>query len=119
MASETASKARQATQTVVAPVVDGVSKMRAWAIMLIAVVLFVLARWSKNEPAVTLPIVASGAFAIAVIALLDHGGPATIARGLAWLFVVGAAYQAIPAITGAIQSINKAATNSGGGGAAT
>lgn len=80
--------------------------------MLLAVILYILARWSKGEPAVTLPIVLSGVFAITVIALLDHGGPAVIARGLAWLFVVAAAYQAIPAITGAINSA-KGGTGSG------
>jgi hypothetical protein len=85
------------------------ARPRAWLLMLVAVILYILARWSKGEPAVTLPIVMSGAFAIFVIALLDHGGPAVIARGLAWLFVLGAAYQAIPAVGGAVTSAKNAA----------
>jgi hypothetical protein len=85
------------------------AKPRAWVLMLVAVILYILARWAHNEPAVTLPVVMSGTFAIFVIALLDHGGPAVIARGLAWLFILGAAYQAIPAVTGAIQSAKTAA----------
>ena len=65
-------------------------------IMAVAVLLFVIHRWAANKPAVTLPIVLSGLFAIGVIALLDNGRTEEIARGFAWLFFAGAAYNAIP-----------------------
>lgn len=73
-------------------------------LMAIAVFLFILHRWAVNKPAVTLPILLSGAFAIFVIALLDQGRTAIVAKGFAWLFVVAAAYKAIPAFTGALTS---------------
>lgn len=79
--------------------------MTATMIMVVAVLLFIIARWTRNQPAVTLPIVMSGAFAIFVIALLDHGRAQEIARGLAWLFAVVAFYAASP---GLFKSINEA-----------
>jgi hypothetical protein len=91
------------------------AKPRAWVLMLLAVVLYIIARWAHGQPAATLPILLSGAFAIAVIALLDHGRPAVVARGLAWLFVIGAAYQAIPAFTGTLTSAENAAGGTSGG----
>jgi hypothetical protein len=70
--------------------------MRASVIMALAVVLFVIHRWAVNKPAVTLPVVLSGLFAIGVIALLDTGRTEEIAKGFAWLFFAGAAYNAVP-----------------------
>lgn len=64
--------------------------------MAVAVLLFVIHRWATNKPAVTLPVVLSGLFAITVIALLDTGRTEEIAKGFAWLFLAGAAYNAIP-----------------------
>ena len=90
--------------------------MRASVVMALAVLLFIIHRWAKNEPAVTLPIVLSGVFAIFVIALLDNGKAEPVARGFAWLFFAAAAYNAIPAFTGAISSATKAARKTGGGG---
>lgn len=84
--------------------------MRASVIMLLAVLLFVLHRWATNQPAVTLPIVLSGIFVIFVIALLDGGRTEEIAKGFAWLFFIVAAYNAIPAFTGAIKSAGKGAS---------
>lgn len=72
--------------------------MRASHVMAIAVVLFVLSRWAKGETAVDVKIVVSGVFAIVVIGLLDQGRTESIARGFAWLFLIGAAYQVIPPI---------------------
>lgn len=80
--------------------------MRASIVMAVAVILYIIARWTRNEPAVTLPAVLSGAFAIFVIALLDSGTRTQeIARGFAWLFFIVAAYAAIP---GFIKSIGQA-----------
>ena len=70
--------------------------MRASVVMAVAVLLYVITRWSRNEPAVTLPGVVGGAFVILVIALLDQGRTEEIARGFAWLFFIVAAYNAIP-----------------------
>ena len=78
--------------------------------MLIAVLLFVLHRWAVNQPAVTLPIVLSGIFAIFVIAVLDGGKTEPVARGFAWLFLIAAAYKAIPAFSGALRSAQNAAS---------
>ena len=83
--------------------------MTATVVMAIAIVLYIISRWSRNQPAVTLPVVLSGLLAIFVIALLDQGRTAEIARGFAWLFFIGAAYKAIPAYTGAITSAQTAA----------
>ena len=67
--------------------------------MAVAVLLYVITRWSRNEPAVTLPGVVGGAFVILVIALLDQGRTEDIARGFAWLFFIVAAYNAIPPLS--------------------
>jgi hypothetical protein len=87
--------------------------MSAVVIMALAVILYIIHRWATNKPAVTLPIVLSGLFAIFIIALLDQGQTAEIARGFAWLFFIGAAYNAIPAFTGAIASAQTAASSTG------
>ncbi len=44
-------------------------------------------------------VIAGGAFAIGVIALLDQGATEKVAQGFAWLFLVVAAYNAIPVIS--------------------
>ena len=73
--------------------------MRASHLMAVAVLLYVVSRWAKNEPAVNVQVIVGGAFAIGVIALLDQGATEPVAKGFAWLFLAGAAYQAIPAIS--------------------
>jgi len=83
--------------------------MTAVTVMIIAVVLYIIARWTRNEPAVTLGTVLSGAFAIFVIALLDQGRTAELARGFAWLFALVAAYAALPGLLKSIASGGKAA----------
>ena len=75
--------------------------------MALAVGLYVLARWEKNEPAVTLDGVLGGLFVIFVIALLDQGKTEQIAKGFAWLFFAVAAYNAVPAFTNALKSAQK------------
>ena len=95
--------------------------MTATVVMALAVILYVIHRWATNKPAATLPILLSGAFVIFIIALLDGGKTEPVAKGFAWLFLVVAAYRAIPAFGGALQSAQKAAgkggstTNKGGG----
>jgi hypothetical protein len=83
--------------------------------MALAVFLYILHRWATNKPAVTLPIVLSGLFAIFVIALLDQGKTEPVARGFAFLFLLVAAYNALPAFTGALASAQQAARAARGG----
>ena len=86
--------------------------MRASVVMAVAVLLYVITRWSRNEPAVTLPGVIGGAFVILVIALLDQGRTEEIARGFAWLFFIVAAYNAIPPLTRAAATTAKSSGKS-------
>ena len=85
--------------------------MRASVVMFLAVLLYIIHRWATNKPAVTLPIVMSGIFVIFVIALLDQGRTEPVARGFAWLFFIVAAYNAVPALTGAAKSGKTAVRN--------
>ena len=85
--------------------------MRASTVMTLAVVAYVVSRWAHNKPALNAQVVISGAFVILVIAMLDQGETEPIAKGLAWLFLVGAAYQAIPAISKASSTKQSQAGN--------
>ena len=74
--------------------------MKASHIMAVAVLLYVVKRWSTpGETAVNVQVIVGGAFAIGVIALLDNGRTEPLAQGFAWLFLVVAAYNAIPVIS--------------------
>jgi len=73
--------------------------MTASMVMALAILLYIIARWAHNKPAVTLPGVVSGLFAVFIIALLDHGRTEQVAKGFAWLFFIVAAYNAIPPLT--------------------
>ena len=78
--------------------------------MALAVILYIIARWTRNEPAVTLPSVLSGLFAIFIIAVLDSGNRTQeIARGFAWLFFIVAAYAALPGLVKSISQAQKSA----------
>ncbi len=78
--------------------------MRASTIMLVAVLLYMVHRWAANKTAVDAKTVVEAAFAILVIALLDQGETEQVAKGFAWLFLVAAAYTAIPVIGKAASS---------------
>jgi hypothetical protein len=67
--------------------------------MAVAVALYVVHRWATDKPAITAQAAVGGLFAIAVIALLDQGRTEEIAKGFAWLFLIAAAYNAVPDIT--------------------
>lgn len=73
--------------------------MRASSIMLLAVVLYAVHRWAKDQSVIDPKTVVESLFAILVIAFLDQGKTEPIAKGFAWLFLVAAAYVAIPTIT--------------------
>lgn len=87
--------------------------MRASYVMAAAVGLYVIARWEKNESAVTLDGVVAGVFAIIVIAMLDQGKTEEIARGFAWLFFAAAAYNALPALDNVVKSASKKKKDTG------
>jgi hypothetical protein len=72
--------------------------VRASTIMLVAVLLWLVHRWSTNQKTVDPKTVVEAAFAILVIALLDQGETEPVAKGFAWLFLAGAAYVALPTI---------------------
>ena len=85
--------------------------MTASMVMAVAILLYVIARWAHNKPAVTLGGVVQGLFAIFIIALLDQGKTEQIAKGFAWLFFIVAAYNAIPPLTAlATTSVKAGAT---------
>jgi hypothetical protein len=80
-------------------------------VMALAILLYIITRWSRNEPAVTLTGVISGLFAVFIIALLDQGRTEQVARGFAWLFFIAAAYNAIPPLAAAaVPAAKKAAS---------
>lgn len=62
--------------------------MSASQVMLLGVVLLVIAHWANNQPAVNGQMVAELAFAVLLIAVLDHGRTEPLAQGLAWLFMI-------------------------------
>ena len=73
----------------------------------VAVILYVIGRWAKGEPAIDVGSVVGGIFAIMVIAMMDQGETEPIAKGFAWLFLLGAAYNATGPITKAAKSKQK------------
>jgi hypothetical protein len=85
--------------------------MRASTLMLVAAVLYVVHRWASNEKAVDGKIIVEAAFAVLVIAMLDQGRTEPVATGFAWLFLIGAAYTAIPSIAKAAGTTTAAKTS--------
>jgi hypothetical protein len=81
--------------------------MSATTVMAIAIVGGLVGRWSHNQK--TIPS-AGGlveiAFAVVVIAALDQGSTAEIARGFAWLFLAAVLLSDNSPLTGIAQSVN-------------
>lgn len=77
-------------------------------VMALAVLMYVLVRWSKNEPAINIATIISGVIVVGVIALLDNGKTAEIARGFSWLFFIVVAYNFVPALTSAAKAAGAA-----------
>lgn len=81
--------------------------MSATTIMAIAIVGGLVGRWSHNQK--TVPS-AGGlvqiAFAIVVIAALDQGATADVAKGFAWLFLAGVLLSNNSPLTGIAKSVN-------------
>lgn len=72
--------------------------------MMLAVAMFVVHRWATGKQAVNTQIAVAGIFAILVVAFLDQGATEPVAKGFAWLFLIGAAYNAIPDIATAAKA---------------
>ena len=81
--------------------------MKATTIMLLAMGLHVLGNWAHNKPTVTLKSVAQGVFALLVIAALDQGNTADIAKGFATLFLVAVLLGNNSPLTGLATIANK------------
>lgn len=61
--------------------------MRATTIVIIAAGVFVIGRWSHNQPALTIGSVASVIFLLIVIGILDQGSTEAVAKGFAWIIL--------------------------------
>lgn len=61
--------------------------MNASTVMLMAVGSAVIGRWAHNKKAADAKTIVEAVFAIMVIAFLDQGRTAPIAKGFAWLFL--------------------------------
>lgn len=85
--------------------------MSASTIMMVAVVAAILGRWANNKPVGTAKMVVEVVFAIIVIAFLDQGPSAPVARGFAWLFLTAVLLSNHSILTG----LSKATGQTGGG----
>lgn len=75
--------------------------MSAVSVMLLAIATGILGRWAHNKPTVPNATgVTEIIFALLVIAALDQGRTADIARGFAWLFLVATLLGANSPLTG-------------------
>lgn len=69
--------------------------MSATSIYIVAVIIYAIGRWTKNEPVASVRTVAAAIFAALIIGLLDQGPSEQAAKGLAWLILAGASLTAI------------------------
>lgn len=80
--------------------------MSATTVMAVAIVGGIVGRWAHNRP--TVPS-AGGlvkiAFAVVVIAALDQGRTADVARGFAWLFLAGVLLSKDSPLTGIANTV--------------
>ena len=61
--------------------------MSATLVLLLAWGALILTHWANNKPTINIKQVIEMTFALIVIALLDQGQTADIAKGFAWLFL--------------------------------
>ena len=61
--------------------------MSATVVFALAWGVLILTHWANNKPTISAKQVIEMAFALIVIALLDQGETADIAKGFAWLFL--------------------------------
>lgn len=61
--------------------------MRASHVVLLAIVLKLLGRWSHNETTLSVGSIAGAVFLLVVIGMMDSGQTEEIAKGAAWLIM--------------------------------
>lgn len=82
--------------------------MSAVSVMFLAIASGILGRWAHNKPTVPSATgVAEVVFALMVIAALDQGRTADIARGFAWLFLTATLLGSNSPLTGIVNLQNE------------
>lgn len=80
--------------------------MSATTVMAIAIVGGIVGRWAHNRPAVPSgKAVVEIMFALVVIAALDQGNTADVAKGFAWLFLAGVLLSNSSPLTGIAKTV--------------
>ncbi len=80
--------------------------MSATTVMAIAIVGGIVGRWAHNKKAVpSAATIVKILFAVVVVAALDQGNTATVARGFAWLFLAGVLLSNSSPLTGIAKSV--------------
>jgi hypothetical protein len=87
--------------------------MRASSIMIFAVALALVGRWSHNKPTASVKAVIETVFAIIVVALLDQGETEGIAKGFAWLFLATVVLSNDSPLTGLAKATGTGTNNPG------
>ena len=81
--------------------------MSATTVMAVAIVGGIVGRWAHNRPAVpSAGAIVKIVFAVVLIAALDQGSTADVARGFAWLFLAGVLLSKSSPLTGIAKTIN-------------
>lgn len=80
--------------------------MNASTVMLTAVVSALIGRWAHNKKTADAKAVVETAFAVIVIAFLDQGKTAPIAKGFAWLFLAAVLLGNDSPLTGISKIVN-------------
>jgi uncharacterized membrane protein YbjE (DUF340 family) len=80
--------------------------MSASSLMVVAIVLAAIGRWAHSQPLGTAKTVVEVAFAVLVVALLDHGQTEAVAKGFGWLFLVAVLLSNNSPLTGLAKIVN-------------
>lgn len=81
--------------------------MSGTTLMAVAIVGGLVGRWSHNKPTVpSAATVVKIAFAVVVVAALDQGNTAPIAKGFGWLFLAGVLLSNNSPLTGIAKTVN-------------
>jgi hypothetical protein len=81
--------------------------MSASTVMMVAVLAAVIGRWAHNQPVGDAKTVVEAAFAIVVVALLDHGPTEPVAKGFSWIFLAAVLLSNNSPLTGIAKVANK------------
>jgi len=80
--------------------------MSATTVMAVAIVGGIVGRWAHNKPTVpSAGSIVKIVFAVVVIAALDQGNTAEVARGFAWLFLAGVLLSNSSPLTGIAKTV--------------